>query len=146
MAERLEYIVETDFLFGLRPSDRLHDLVTAALQKNLKGELRLIVSGASPIEANAVMASQGLAEKQIGEAFSLIRTTLQKHRLERYTWITISDVQNASSSRQRLRGLTFFDSLHAAISSRMGAPVLSSDPIYRDLGAKWVDLRDMGRS
>lgn len=143
MAEELEYIVETDFLFGLRPSDRLHDCVVSILRGNIEGEVRLSVSGASPIEANAVMASQGLVEDRIGEAFSLIGATLRKYRVRRYTSITVPDVEDASSLRRRLRGLTFFDSLHASISGRLKVPILSSDPIYRDLEVEWVDLRDM---
>ncbi len=146
MAEKVEYLIETDFLFGLRPSDGLNRAVKRALQRNFEGELGLILSGASPIEANAVMASQGLAEERIGEAFSLFNVMMCKHRLERYSWVTISDVQEASNLRRKLRRLSFFDSLHAAISARVGLPILSSDPIYRDIGVKWVDLRGMARS
>ncbi len=140
MAKGPEHVVETDFLFGLRPSDRLHDSVTSVLEMNLQGKLRLIVSGASPVEANAVMASQGLSEDEVGEALSLIRVTLERYQVSNYTRITISDVQDASVLR-RARGLSFFDSLHAAIATRRGVPVLSSNPIYRDLDIEWVDLR-----
>ena len=143
MAERLEYLVETDFLFGLRPSDGLNGCVTSTLERQLEGGLRLVISGASPVEANAVMASQGLAEKQIGEAASLMGISLQKYGLERYTEITIGDVQRASCLRWEHRKLTYFDSLHAAIAERRGVTILSSDPIYRDLGVKWMDLREM---
>ena len=88
-----------------------------------------------------MMASQGVAQEDIVEAFSLIATTLQKHRVESFTCITIPDVQDAMISRQSRPNLTFFDSLHAAISKRMDLPILSSDPIYRELGVEWVDLR-----
>jgi hypothetical protein len=141
VAQRQEYVVETDFLFGLRASDRLHSSVCSAMMRHVEGGLHLLVSGASPVEANAVMASQGVPQEDIVEAFSLIATTLQKHRVERFTCITISDVQDAMSSRQSRPSLTFFDSLHAAISKRMDLPILSSDPIYRELGVEWVDLR-----
>jgi len=141
VARRPEYIVETDFLFGLRASDRLHSSVYSALMRHVEGGLHLLVSGASPVEANAVMASQGVPQEKIAEAFSLISTTLEKHRVERFTCITISDIQDAMSSRETRPSLTFFDSLHAAISKRMDLAILSSDPVYRDLGVEWVDLR-----
>ena len=89
------------------------------------------------------MASQGLGEEDMGRAFSLIGTTLAKHKLQSYTSITLSDLQFATGLRQKTRSLTFFDSVHAAISTRENIPILSSDDIYRDLGVKWVDIRKL---
>jgi len=117
--------------------------VTRALGSNLDGELHRPVSAPSPIEAHAIMASQGLGEEDMGRAFSLIGTTLAKHKLQSYTSITLSDLQFATGLRQKTRSLTFFDSVHAAISTRENIPILSSDDIYRDLGVKWVDIRKL---
>jgi predicted nucleic acid-binding protein len=111
------------------------------MMRHIEGGVHLLVSGASPVEANVLMASQGVPQKGIAEAFSLIAATLQKYRVERFTCITIADVQIAASLIQSRPSLTFFDSLHAAISKRMDLPILSSDPIYHELGVEWVDLR-----
>jgi len=79
----------------------------------------------------------------MGEAFSLIGTTLAKHKLDSYTCITLSDVHLATTLRKKSRSLTLFDSVHATVSAREDVPILSSDSICRDLGVKWVDLREL---
>ncbi len=142
MARGPEYLVETDFIFGLRQGDRLHDHVSAALERNLEGEISLCISAVAPIETNAVMASRGVSEHRISAAFLLINKVLEKNGIESYTKIKIPDMEFASNLRQKLNRLTFFDSLHAAISKRMDIPILSSDPIYDSLDLIWVDLQD----
>lgn len=144
MARGPEYIVETDFIFGLRQGDRLHDHVSVALERNLEGEVSLCISGVAPIEANAAMASQGICERRIGAAFLLINKVLEKNGIESYTKVTVPDMELALNLRQKGPSLTFFDSLHAAISKRTDIPILSSDPIYDSLDVTWTDLQDIG--
>lgn len=143
MVEGGKFIVETDFLFALRPSDDLHAQAKEALQRHQEGDFKLKVSGASPVEANAVMASQGLAEKEISEALSLMETDLASYGIDQYTKITISDIWKSSGFRQKVKPLTFFDSVHAALSARNETPLLSSNPIYKDLKIGWKNLHNL---
>lgn len=143
MAKGREFIVETDFLFGLRPSDELHNQVKEALERNLENKFELRVSGVAPIEASAVMSSQGADENKISEGLSLIEADFGKYDLKKYTIVTISDMRASFDMRQIHEDLTFFDSIHAAISDREGVPILSSDPIYEDTTVEWENLREL---
>lgn len=140
MADERKLIIETDFLFGIREDDDLNPFVEKALEQHQEGKLDLTVSGAAPIEAYAVMASQEVNQSTISEALSLMEAKLVQEETDKYTNVTLSDMSTAARSRNEIRELTFFDSIHAAISSRTQTPILSSDPILKETEATWVNL------
>lgn len=143
MVEERKRIVETDFLFGIREDDDLNPFVEKALEQHREDKLDLTVSGAAPIEAYAVMASQGVDQSTISEALSLMESKLVQEETDEYTSVTLSDMSTAARLRSKIGELTFFDSIHAAISSRKQTPILSSDPILKETEATWVNLTEI---
>lgn len=143
MADEGNLLIETDFLFGIRENDELNPLVEKALNQHREGKLDLTVSGAAPIEAHAVMDSQGVDQSTISKALSLMESRLVQEKIDEYTDITLTDMSAATRLRNEIGELTFFDSIHAAISTRTQTPILSSDPIFRETRATWVNLTEI---
>ncbi len=119
--------VESDFLFGLRKSDVRHANVVAALEKHKEGSLVIIVLPSAVLEARAVLYSRGVKSKDVEDAFSLMAALLAEYGVAGSTGLSLSDVVVAERMRGDMPSLTFFDSLHAATSKRLGMTLLSSE-------------------
>ena len=129
-----EALVESDFLFGLREGDSHHEDVTKVLSMHKKGDFRIGVLSSAVVEVRATLHSRGLKSHEVEDSIALMDAMLSEAGIRNYVSVKLSDVVLAEILRSQFRGLTFFDSLHAAISKRVGIPLLSSDPIYRAIG------------
>jgi len=132
--------VESDFLFGLRKSDLRHANVVAALEKHKEGSLVITLLPSAVLEARAVLYSRGMKSKEVEEAFSLMAALLAEYGVAGSTNLSLSDVIVAERMRGDMPSLTFFDSLHAATSKRLGMTLLSSEGSYERLGLAVIDL------
>lgn len=135
-----QVIVESDFLFGLRKSDVRHHAVITALEMHRNGRLRITPLSSAALEVRAVLYSRGVQSKDIEETFTLMAALLAEYDINDTLPVNISDVIVAERLRQNELGLTFFDSLHAAASKRLGLALLSSEGAYRRLGLPTMDL------
>src|SRR5208283_3747147 len=135
-----QVIVESDFLFGLRKSDVRHSKVIAALEMHKNGRLRITPLSSAALEVRAVLYSRGVQSKDIEETFTLMAALLAEYDINDTLPVNISDMIVAERLRQDEPGLTFFDSLHAAASKRLGVTILSSEGAYRRLGLPAMDL------
>ncbi len=133
-------IVESDFLFGLRKSDARHSSVITALEMHRDGRLRITPLSSAVLEVRTVLYSRGVQSKDIEETFTLMAALLAEYGIDDALPVDIGDVIVAERLRQDEPGLTFFDSLHAAASKRLGITLLSSEGAYRRLGLPAVDL------
>jgi hypothetical protein len=132
--------VESDFLFGLRKSDLRHANVVAALEKHKEGSLIIALLPSAVLEARAVLYSRGMKSKDVEDVFSLMAAILAEYGVAGSTDLTLSDVIVAERMRGDMPSLTFFDSLHAATSKRLGMTLLSSEGSYERLGLAVIDL------
>jgi hypothetical protein len=137
---RQEVIVESDFLFGLRKSDARHSRVIAALEMHRDGMLRITPLSSAALEVRAVLYSRGVQGKDVEETFTLMAALLAEYGVGDALPVNISDVIVAERMRRDEPDLTFFDSLHAAASKRLGITLLSSEGAYRRLGLPVMDL------
>ena len=80
-----EILVETDFLSRLSAEDKLNPKVMKVLEKHRKGELKVIVSPASPIEASLTLQSHGINTETTAKILKLIRDKLAEHKANTYT-------------------------------------------------------------
>ena len=133
-------LVESDFLFGLRQSDRRHENVLRALARHSRGNLTIRVLSSAVAEVRTVLYSRGLGPKESEDVLSLMGAMLAEHGVQEYLPIEIADVVVAERLRADQSQLGFFDSLHAATSKRLGIPVLSSEGAYTRLGLAVLDL------
>lgn len=113
MSEKI--LVETDFLFALRPSEHIHEAALTLLKDSANGVVRLHISPVSPVEASLVMKGAGLDDRNISIALKAMETSVRKYSNPSYPELSLSDVALANELRHK-HGLTFFDSVHAAVS------------------------------
>ncbi|HXY56879.1 MAG TPA: hypothetical protein VEH01_04610 [Nitrososphaerales archaeon] len=64
--------VESDFLLGLRKSDRRHSNVVAALNKHREGAFLITLLSSAVLEVRAVLYSRGVSGEDVEETFSLM--------------------------------------------------------------------------
>jgi len=136
-------LVESDFLLGLRKGDRNHAYVLKVLDMHKRGSLQLRILSSAVMEVRAVLYSRGLALKQVEDAISLIDSVLNDFKVRIYVAIKLTDVVLSERMRDGFSGLTFFDSLHASASKRLGIPLLSNDPIYKEVGVQAVNFSEL---
>lgn len=134
------YLVESDFLFGLRKSDEHHASVIRALERHRGGQLFLTVASSSVIEACSVLHSRGIDLQMIEEALSLMGSVLVEFGVKNFSSLTLSDAVLAEHMRIQFPFLSFFDSLHASIAERSKTPILTSERIYSKVGIESKDL------
>ncbi|MFW6111201.1 MAG: hypothetical protein ACOC6H_04110 [Thermoproteota archaeon] len=134
------YLVETDFLFGLREDDSLHPQVMKALEDHKEGEVKLALSSPSTLEVMVVSLSQGVQLEELATATHLMTLELSTHQLHQYLSPSLHDLHTSISLRLENRGVTLFDSLHAALAKNNSVCLLSSDSIYDSLGIDREDL------
>jgi hypothetical protein len=132
--------VESDFLFGLRKSDKRHAHVIAALEMHQEGSLLITLLSSAVFEVRAVLYSKGMKSKDVEETFSLMAALLAEYGVGGSSDLSLSDVIVAERMRGDMPSLTFFDSLHAATSKRLGMTLLSSEGSYGRLGLDVIDL------
>ena len=135
-----EVIVESDFLFGLRKSDARHSRVIAALEMHKNGRLRITPLSSAALEVRTVLYSRDVQSEDVEETFTLMAALLAEYGIGDALPVNIADVIVAERLRRDEPGLTFFDSLHAAVSKRLGVTVLSSEGTYHRLGLPVMDL------
>ncbi len=133
-------LIESDFLFGLRLSDKRHRRVRRALVAHRNGDLQLRVLSSAVVEVRAVLYSRGLGPAESEDALSLMDATLAGYGVREFLPVEMADVVVAERLRLQYPGLGFFDSLHAATSRRLALPILSSEGIYRRIGISTLDL------
>lgn len=133
-------LVESDFLLGLRSSDRRHAKVMKALRMHREGRLSLRVLSSAALEVRAVLYSRGLGTGEVQEAFSLMAAMLAEHGAGESVPVELADVIVAERLRGEEPSLGFFDSLHAASSMRLGLHLLSSEGAYASLGLPVIEL------
>lgn len=136
-------LVESDFLFGVRKGDRNHAGVVKTLGMHKRGSLQLRILSSAVIEVRAVLYSKGLALHQVEDVVSLIDAELNDFGVRIYAPVRLSDIVVAERLRDEFPNLTFFDSLHAAVSKRLGMPLLSNDPIYKEIGVQAVNFDEL---
>jgi predicted nucleic acid-binding protein len=127
-----KYLIETDFLFGLTPSDRYNSQVEKALKltKDKQVELRVITSAI--FEVRAVLYSRGKNPAEINRTLTLMKKKLDENNIDE-EYIKFDDFIFADYLKSKHSELTFFDALHAAISERRKTPLYGADAVLKKL-------------
>ena len=111
-----------------------------SLNRHKSGEMQILVLSSASIEVRSVLYSRGLNQKKIEDFFSLVAAMLEEYSVVDFVPVKPSDVIIAERLRTENSDLTFFDSLHAATSKRLGIKLLSSEGIYSRIGIQVIDL------
>jgi predicted nucleic acid-binding protein len=133
-------LVESDFLFGLQVTDGRHSRVIRTLERHKLGEIGIRVLSSAIVEVRSALYSRGLSQKKIEDFFFLMGVILEDYGVEEFVPVEPGDVTIAERMRIEYTELTFFDSLHAAVSKRLNLKLLSSRGIYSRVGVGVLDL------
>ncbi len=123
-----KYLIETDFLFGLSPSDRYNSQVENALKLTKAEQVELRVTTSAIFEVRTVLYSRGKSSVEINRTLTLMKKKLDEHNIKE-EYIHFDDFIFADYLRSKHSELTFFDALHAAISERRKIPIYGTDEV-----------------
>jgi len=112
----------------------------AALKMHREGSLLILLLSSAVLEVRAVLYSRGMKGIEVEEAFSLMAALLAEYGVAGSSDLSLSDVIVAERMRGDMPSLTFFDSLPAATTMRLGMTLLSSEGSYGRLGLDVLDL------
>ena len=129
MPERV--LVETDFLFGLRRGDELHDAVMSLLEDARAGRVAISLSPAAPLEAALVMRSAGLDDSSVARALSAMQAILSTFARVESPGLSLSHAALAAELRERY-DQGFFDSIHGAVALAERLVYVGSDERVRE--------------
>ena len=119
-------LVETDFLFALKPSDTAHEAALDLLRDASTGIVRLYISPISPVEASLVMRASGLNNKEISRALKAMEDAMREYTSPLYPELTLTHLAVAAELRDTY-GLTLFDSAHVSIALSKRLTYVSND-------------------
>jgi len=136
------YIVETEFLFGLRKGDRWHNQVMKILELFKMGRIEMLQSCASAfLEVATVLQADGVPAEHIEETLFLM-----KHKLAEFN---VKEVELSSDDIIRLYELlrkynvTYFDAMQVAVALGRNAVLVTNDKTFRMLGIKAVSFKEL---
>jgi len=128
-----KYLIETDFLFGLRPSDKYYSKVINLLKLSKYKKIELILTNSAIFEMRTVLYSQGKNSKEIYTILTLIKKKLDENNIKE-VYVQFDDFILAEYLRSKYSKLTFFDSLHVAVSKNRNIPLCGNDLVLINLG------------
>jgi len=136
------YIVETEFLFGLRKGDKWHDQVIKILELFKIGKIEALQFCTSAfLEVATVLQAHGFSAEHIEEALFLM-----KHKLSEFDAVEIelsSDDIIRLYELLRRYDITYFDAMQAAVALGRNAILVTNDKTFRMLGVKAVSFKEL---
>ncbi|MHA1267561.1 MAG: hypothetical protein ACTSRS_20160 [Candidatus Helarchaeota archaeon] len=126
------FLIETDFLFGLRPSDKYNSHIKKALNLAKEKKVQFKLASSAIFECRAVLYSQGKTPAEVSKILLFMKKKLEDCGIKE-EFVDFDDFILADHLRSNHKKLTFFDSLHAAISQRRKIPLFGNDKILQQL-------------
>ena len=119
-------LIETDFLISLVRENDKHHVRTLRILEKFRGRIKL--SPYTLTELDLLIWSNTFRVKDKTLFFKLLEETINYYNIETLK-PKFSHVAKAYKLRERY-GLSFFDSLHAAVANIENIPLMSYDKIY----------------
>jgi len=135
-------LVETDFLFGINPKDKLHNYVLKITSLHENNVIKCYVSSSAFVEFRTVLYSHGKKPNEVHEALLIITDFLRKRKIEEIP-LRSEHVIIADYLRSKYPNLSFFDALHAGVALVEKITLVSYDTIYSQINEiSWKSFRD----
>jgi hypothetical protein len=128
-------LLETEFLFAVRPGDRLHGIAAKILLASKSGRPAFRFLGSAIWEMRTVLYSQRKKPNEIYRALAYTKRVLSNHRVDEEPIVTDDHIR-ADRLREQFPFLTFFDALHAATALGRRQILVSNDPVYDRVGVR----------
>jgi len=139
------YIVETEFLFGLRTVDRWHSQVSKILELHKKGKIKPLYSCASAfIEVGIVLQAHGFHAEQIEEILFLMKQKLVDAEVEEIE-LNSDDIVRLYELLRRY-DIEYFDAIQAAVALGRNAILITNDKIFKSLGIQTISFKELAET
>ena len=136
------FLVDAEFILGLREGDRWHSFVTQILELVKQKKVKNVWFPLSAtLETTLVLASHGKNPIEIMHTLVFIKTRLSENNLLEEP-INTDDLILAEKILADHPEFTFFDALHGATAVHRRADIVSNDEIYDILKIKRYSFRD----
>jgi len=139
------YMVETEFLFGLRTSDKWHEQVMKILSLFREGKIEALRSCTSAfLEVGIVLQAHGIRAEQIEDILFLMK--------QKFIEFNVGEAELNSDDILRLYELLraydveFFDAMQAAVALGRNAILVTNDKIFTMLGVKTISFNELIRN
>jgi len=136
------YIVETEFLFGLRTDDKWHKQVSKIIELHKNRKIEPLFSCASAfLEVGVVLQVRGFPAEQIEDVLFLMKQKMAE--------ANIMEVELSSDDIIRLYELLrhydieYFDAMQAAVALGRKATLITNDETFKQIGIKTVSFKKL---
>mgnify|MGYP000029322269 FL=1 len=134
------FLVETEFLLGLRPSDKWNNLVKEIILLSKMKNVSINYTLSSLLEIRAILYSHGKKAGFVHRAIAHLKAKLDEEGIVEVP-LTSDDIILADKLREETEA-TYFDVLHAAVALRTNLTLISNDPIFQSLGVKCLTMKE----
>lgn len=136
------YLVETEFLFGLRENDRWHKHVSEIIELHQNGKIEpLLCCSSAFLEAGVVLQSSGLVPEQVEEALFLMKQRMAEANIVELGLNSDDIVRLYELLRQF--NITYFDAMQAAVALGRRATLISNDKTFKQIGIKTISFKEL---
>ncbi len=136
-------ILDTEFIFGLNPSDPRHHDVIKVLEKIKTGEIKNVaVSDIALLETYIVLRNRGKTGA-VKVIFQKINEICKEYGIKEIKTLDKNLILRQISIENR-HGATFFDSLIAASAETYDRSIISDDDVYDKLELKRISISGGG--
>jgi len=136
------FLVETEFLLGLRPSDKWNNLVREIISLSKMKNFSISYALSALLEIRAILYSHGKDAGFVHRAIAHLKAKLDEEGIEELP-LTSDDIILADKLREEKPEATYFDVLHAAIALKNSLTLISNDAIFQRLGVKSLTMKDV---
>lgn len=134
------FLVETEFLLGLRPSDKWNNLVKEIISLSKMKKVSISYTLSSLLEIRAILYSHGKKAWFIHRAIAYLKAKLDEEDIVEAP-LTSDDIILADKLREEAEA-TYFDVLHAAVALRTNLTLISNDSIFQKLGVRCLKMKE----
>lgn len=136
------YIVETEFLFGLRTDDKWHKQVSKIidLHKDKKIEPLFCCTSAF-LEVGVVLQAHGFSSEQIEDVLFLMKQKTAEANIAEFE-LSSDDIIRLYELLRRY-DVTYFDAMQAAVALGREATLITNDKTFRHIGVKTISFKEL---
>jgi predicted nucleic acid-binding protein len=136
------YIVETEFLFGLRADDRWHKQVLEIIKLYKIGKIKhLYCSTSAFLEVGAVLQARGFPVEDIEESLFLMKQKIMESNIEEIE-LTHDDIIRLYELLVEY-DIEYFDALQAAVALGRNAIIVANDEVFKAIGVEAVTFDEL---
>jgi predicted nucleic acid-binding protein len=136
------YIVETEFLFGLRTNDRWHKQVLEIIKLHSIGKIKhLYCSTSAFLEVGVVLQAHGVSVKDIEEVLFLMKHKIMESNIKEIE-LTHDDIIRLYELLVEY-DIEYFDALQAAVALGRNATLVANDGVFKTIGVKAVTFDEL---